>query len=66
MRAFVHLGGWYLHVDVMDSALLADAQAHPDKYPNLSVRIAGWSARFATLSKPWQDMLIERTQQYVA
>jgi formate C-acetyltransferase len=66
MRTFVALGGWYLHVDVMDSALLADAQAHPEKYPNLSVRIAGWSARFATLNKQWQDMIIERTQQYVA
>ena len=66
MRTFVALGGWYLHVDVMDSALLADAQAHPEKYPNLSVRIAGWSARFATLNKEWQDMIIERTQQFVA
>ena len=66
MRTFVHLGGWYLHVDVVDSALLADAQAHPEKYPNLSVRIAGWSARFATLNKQWQDMIIQRTQQYMA
>lgn len=66
MRTFVSLGGWYLHIDVMDSALLADAQAHPEKYPNLSVRIAGWSARFATLNKQWQDMIIERTQQMMA
>lgn len=66
MRTFVQLGGWYLHLDVVDTELLADAQAHPEKYPNLSVRIAGWSARFATLNKQWQDMIIERTQQYVA
>ncbi len=66
MRTFVQLGGWYLHIDVVDSALLADAQEHPEKYPNLSVRIAGWSARFATLNKQWQDMIIQRTQQYVA
>lgn len=66
MRSFVKLGGCFLHIDVMDSALLLDAQRHPEKYPNLSVRIAGWSARFATLNKDWQDMVIQRTQQRVS
>lgn len=65
MRSFVRLGGCFLHIDVMDSAVLLDAQRHPEKYPNLSVRIAGWSARFATLNKDWQDMVIQRTQQRV-
>ena len=63
MRGFVSLGGMFLHIDVVDSALLLDAQRHPEKYPNLSVRIAGWSARFVTLDKHWQDMVIGRTQQ---
>ncbi len=66
MRGFVALGGWYLHVDVVDTELLLDAQAHPEKYPNLAVRVAGWSARFATLDKSWQDMVIRRTQQYAS
>mgnify|MGYP006280664115 CR=1 FL=1 len=65
MKSFVRLGGWFVHVDVMDTALLLDAQRHPEKYPNLPVRVAGWSARFATLDKSWQDMIIGRTQQYV-
>ncbi len=65
MKGFVRLGGWFMHVDVMDTALLLDAQRHPEKYPNLPVRVAGWSARFATLDKSWQDMIIGRTQQYV-
>ncbi|HPA42087.1 MAG TPA: glycine radical domain-containing protein, partial [Candidatus Hydrogenedentes bacterium] len=64
MRGFVELGGLFLHIDVVDSAMLLDAQRHPEKYPNLAVRIAGWSARFATLNKNWQDMVIARTQQY--
>lgn len=63
MRSFIKLGGCFLHIDVVDSALLLAAQRSPEKYPNLSVRIAGWSARFATLNKDWQDMIIQRTQQ---
>jgi len=65
MRTFVKLGGCFMHIDVVDSAMLLEAQRHPEKYPNLSVRIAGWSARFATLNKDWQDMVIGRTQQVV-
>jgi len=62
MRTFVQLGGMFMQIDVVDSDLLRDAQKHPEKYPNLSVRISGWSARFATLSREWQDMIINRTE----
>ena len=65
MKTFQKLGGWYLHMDVVDTALLIDAQRHPEKYQNLPVRIAGWSARFATLNKQWQDLIINRTQQRI-
>lgn len=65
MRTFVQLGGIFMQIDVVDSALLRDAQDHPEKYPNLSVRISGWSARFATLTREWQDMVIARTDQAV-
>lgn len=62
MRTFVSLGGIFMQTDVVDGDLLRDAQNHPEKYPNLSVRVAGWSARFATLKKEWQDMIIVRTE----
>ncbi|MBD3182365.1 hypothetical protein GF312_08740 [Candidatus Poribacteria bacterium] len=65
LKGFVELGGFYMNIDVIDSDILKDAQKHPDKYPNLAVRISGWSARFNTLSKEWQDMIIQRTQQFV-
>jgi formate C-acetyltransferase len=64
-KVFREKGGFYMHVDVVDSATLIDAQLHPEKYPNLPVRVAGWSARFTTLCKDWQDMIIQRTQQIV-
>jgi len=63
LKTFVDLGGWFMHVDVVDTATLRDAQRHPGRYPYLPVRIAGWSARFVTLTKDWQDMIIERTEQ---
>jgi len=63
LRAFVALGGYYLQVDVVDSALLRQAQEHPEQFPNLCVRISGWSARFDTLDRDWQEMIIQRTQQ---
>jgi len=66
MKTFVDLGGIFMQIDAMDTAMLRDAQEHPDKYPNLSVRISGWSARFATLSKNWQEMVIVRTEQRAA
>lgn len=65
LKSFKQLGGFYLHLDVVDSATLLDAQRNPQKYHNLSVRVAGWSARFTTLGKDWQDMIINRTQQIV-
>lgn len=62
-KAFREKGGFYMHIDVVDTATLIDAQMHPERYPNLPVRVAGWSARFTTLCKEWQDMIIQRTQQ---
>lgn len=63
MRVFIELGGIFMQIDVVDTKLLLDAQSHPEKYPNLSVRISGWSARFATLSEEWQNIIIRRSQQ---
>ena len=62
MKTFVEQGGAYLQIDVADSRILRDAQLHPERYPNLSVRISGWSARFTTLDKKWQEMIIARTE----
>lgn len=49
-----------MQIDIADTETLKQAQAHPEQYPALSVRVSGWNARFATLNKEWQDMIIER------
>ena len=58
MRGFVLLGGHFMQPDIADATLLRDAQAHPEDYPHLSVRVSGWNARFVTLGREWQDMII--------
>jgi len=65
MKTFVSLGGIFMQIDVVDTVMLRDAQLHPEKYPNLSVRVAGWSARFATLSEQWQELIINRSEQKI-
>jgi formate C-acetyltransferase len=63
LRTLVAQGGFYLSIDVVDAATLRDAQEHPERHRNLSVRIAGWSSHFVTLDEQWQQMIIERTEQ---
>ena len=48
---------------MLDAAVLRRAQEHPEDYKTLSVRVSGWNARFITLDREWQEMIIERTAQ---
>ena len=53
----------HMQFNVVDKQTLLDAQAHPENYPYLVVRVAGYSALFTTLSKSLQDDIINRTEQ---
>ncbi len=61
LRGFVALGGCFLQPDIIDNAVLKEAQLHPEQYESLCVRVSGWNARFVTLNKEWQDMCIEKS-----
>ncbi|MBR2861407.1 MAG: hypothetical protein IKB86_06175 [Clostridia bacterium] len=61
IKGFVSLGGHFMQLDVADIEMLKQAQEHPEDFQNLSVRVSGWNARFVTLNKEWQDMLIAQT-----
>ena len=52
-----------MQFNVVSRETLLDAQAHPENYKNLVVRVAGYSALFTTLSKSLQDDIIKRTEQ---
>ncbi len=60
IRAFVMLGGYFMQIDTVSKEELIAAQNSPENYQNLSVRVSGWNARFVTMNKKWQDMIIER------
>ncbi|KKM10350.1 hypothetical protein SY88_14215 [Clostridiales bacterium PH28_bin88] len=59
---FFELHGQHLQLTVIDSETLKKAKAEPEKYTDLLVRVAGYSARFIDLSPMTQDELIARTE----
>lgn len=63
IRGFFDQKGMHMQFNVVSRETLLDAQTHPEKYKNLVVRVAGYSALFTTLSKSLQDDIIARTTQ---
>ena len=60
LRVFCLKGSHMIQPNCNSAALLMEAQRHPERHPNLIVRVCGFSARFISLSKRWQDELIAR------
>ena len=66
MKALVRLyhknGGSVIQFTVFSAEELRDAQAHPEKYENLQVRVCGWNVRWNDLSRVEQDAYIRRAE----
>ena len=59
---YFNLGGYHVQYNIVDRNMLLDAQKNPDKYTDLMVRVAGFTARFIDLGPEVQRQVIERTQ----
>ena len=62
VREFHKNGGSVIQFTVFSAEELRDAQAHPEKYENLQVRVCGWNVRWNDLSKAEQDAYIRRAE----
>ncbi len=62
VRRFHRNGGSVIQFTVFSPEELRDAQAHPEKYENLQVRVCGWNVRWNDLARAEQDAYIRRAE----
>lgn len=63
IRTFIDLKLWHVQFNIVNRATLLRAKKEPQKYRNLIVRVAGYSAFFVDLTSDLQDDIINRTEQ---
>lgn len=63
IKVYFQKGGQEMQINATSTAVLRDAMEHPENYPDLVVRVSGFSALYVTLAKEVQLDILSRTQQ---
>ncbi|MBR4864240.1 MAG: hypothetical protein IKU07_06670 [Oscillospiraceae bacterium] len=65
LMTFIKLGGHAMHINVFHADTLRDAQAYPEKYQDLQIRVCGWNVLWNNISKPEQDGFIRQAEALI-
>lgn len=64
IKTYFKKGGQEIQINSVSREVLSDAMEHPENYPNLVVRVSGFSAYYITLGRDVQEDILKRTEHF--